>query len=258
MAHALPREPVWVSGDRAQLEQLVLNLVVNARDAMPSGGTLRLGLRVDGDAAVLDVADDGVGMDADTRERIFEAFFSTKSEGTGLGLATVKDLVERHDGRVDVWSEPGRGTTFTIRLPMVPAPAAALRAISSVSGGSGRLRVLLVEDNDLVRASIQRLIGRLGHDVVAVPDGEIALETIQADPSFRALVSDVAMPGLSGHGLVEALDRLGIRPPTVLISGYDERLPPTLSPGSPGLRWLAKPFTATDLQKALEAVGAVP
>jgi two-component system, cell cycle sensor histidine kinase and response regulator CckA len=128
-------EPIVVRADRTQLEQVVMNLAVNARDAMPEGGTLTLALVSDGDSAVLSVSDDGIGMDDETLERIFEPFFTTKPlvESSGLGLSTVHGIVGQSGGTIEVESEPGRGTTFTIRLPGVsstllpgPEPAATL------------------------------------------------------------------------------------------------------------------------------------
>ncbi len=119
-------DPVIVRADKTQLEQVVMNLAVNARDAMPDGGTLTIAVLSDGDSAVLTVVDDGLGMDEETMAQIFEPFFTTKSlaESSGLGLSTVHGIVGQSGGTVDVYSEPGHGTTFTVRLP--PAGAALL------------------------------------------------------------------------------------------------------------------------------------
>ena len=248
--------PSPVLGDRAQLEQLILNLVVNARDAMPRGGKLRLEVVPGPAGARLRVADSGVGMDEGTRARIFELFFSTKPDGTGLGLATVRDIVDRHEGTIHVDSTVGAGTVFTVAFPSAIARAAPGRTPSSVPPLLVRHRVLLAEDHDLVRASTARMLVRLGHEVVAVSDGAQALARIQGGERFDLLVSDVAMPELNGHELVAALDGLGLRPPTVLVSGHHDRLPVTAVPGAAALRWLAKPFTATQLAEAMAACSA--
>ncbi len=249
-----PPNPVVVNGDRSQLEQLLLNLVVNARDAMPRGGELRLSLRAQsGHVVCLEVADTGMGMDAATRARAFELFFSTKSEGTGLGLATVRDIAERHGGRVSVSSEAGFGTTFKVELPLAVVAESALRAPTRPLQTAPVLRVLLVEDNDLVRASTVRLLKRMGHNVTAVCDGGEAIEAF-AGEKFDIMVSDVAMPVLSGHDLVDRLDAAGGRPPTVLISGYDERHVLAPSAGRAGIVWLAKPFTLKELAEAIHTV----
>jgi len=124
-------EPVIVRADGTQLEQVVMNLAVNARDAMPDGGTLTVGVVSDGETAVLSVIDDGIGMDEATRERIFEPFFTTKplAESSGLGLSTVHGIVGQSGGTIDVHSEPGRGTAFTIRLPVVRPAIVTVEAV---------------------------------------------------------------------------------------------------------------------------------
>jgi len=217
-----------VDGDRGQLEQVLTNLALNAVDAMPDGGelTLRTGLSADGEVW-LEVADSGHGMDETVLGKIFEPFFTTKEagKGTGLGLAVVHGIVAQHQGRIEVESQPGRGSTFRIVLPrhdsgvfasVTPEAAASREPVR----GAGE-RVLLVEDNEQIRTVFSRVLERLGYQVIAVESGEAA-GALPAAPAFDLLISDVMLPGASGvevaRGLVERWPDLRV----ILMSGYAE------------------------------------
>jgi PAS domain S-box-containing protein len=216
--------PLWVEADAGQIEQVVMNLAVNARDAMPRGGELVLRTE-DGDGrARLSVTDTGTGMDAATRERIFEPFFTTKEpgKGTGLGLATVFGIVSQSHGEITVRSELGQGTTFTIELPLVPEPVdrPEVRA-GSLRVPRGAEMLLLVDDSASLRGALARALRARGYRVLEAGTGVDALQQCEAaDYVVDLLVTDVVLPGLSGP---EIARRLCDRQPNLrvlFISGY--------------------------------------
>jgi CheY-like chemotaxis protein len=227
----LGRDAGAVRADPAQLEQVVVNLAVNARDAMPRGGRLEIVTRAApaaggaGPRAVLEVTDTGVGMDAATRARIFEPFFTTKElgKGTGLGLATVYGIVKQFGGTVDVESAPGRGTTFRVALPQHrPVPAGADGPAPRAPDG-GRETVLLVEDDDAIRSVVRTVLQRTGYTVLAAGTGAEALRLSagHAGP-VDLLITDVVMPGMNGRELADRLAaaRAGLR--VLFMSGYTD------------------------------------
>ncbi|GLC28463.1 ATP-binding protein [Roseisolibacter agri] len=250
-----------VLADPGQLEQVIVNLALNARDAMPDGGTLTIGTRnvhveahdpahpgvAAGDWVVLELRDTGIGMDAETQARIFEPFFTTKErgKGTGLGLATVYGIVRQAGGAVQVRSAPGAGSVFTLYLPRTTVAPEARRpehASGDVRGGSET--VLLVEDEDAVRAIARETLARRGYDVLMASDGPGAVALARRHPTpIHLLLTDVIMPGMHGRELAETLlrDRPGMR--VLFMSGYteDEVLHRGIS--TEALAFIAKPFT---------------
>ena len=212
-----------VRADPGQLEQVIVNLAVNARDAMPAGGTLTLETRNAGDCVELVVGDDGVGMDEDTRARIFDPFFTTRDEGVGLGLASVYGIVHQSGGSVAVESEPGAGSTFTVSLPCVPEVAETQALPAEVAVTPGSETVLLVEDEDVVRDLTRRVLERHGYTVIACADGNEALEVAGSHgDEIHLLLTDVVMPGLRGYEVAELVSasRPGIE--VLYMSGYAE------------------------------------
>jgi len=230
-----------VRGDQAELHQVLMNLCLNARDAMPRGGVLRVSARAIAPGSeslpeplntqvthlVLCVEDTGVGMDEATRARIFDAFFTTKREGAGfgLGLATVKEVVAFHGGQIKIDSEEGKGTRFLVYLPMHEAghePRKVTGAHEALSASSRGL-ILLVDDEEVVRRSFARLLRQAGHMVIEASDGLKAVETYrQAFPRPNLVILDLDMPVLSGE---ETQDRLLAVDPQVrilFVSGHDE------------------------------------
>src|SRR5438270_1845842 len=214
----LDRNLDYVKADPGHIEQIVLNLVVNARDAMPSGGKLRIETKnvhldkAEGEASLgggryvlLEVADTGTGMDQQTQAKIFEPFFTTKAlgEGTGLGLATVYGIVKQADGWISVESKPGQGATFRIFLPVYtppavsePPPVQPVRAKPKARDLSGAGRILFVEDEDAVRGVAARLLRARGYEVIEAADGEEALALAEQNAgTIDLLISDVIMPG---------------------------------------------------------------
>jgi two-component system cell cycle sensor histidine kinase/response regulator CckA len=255
-----------VKVDDGQLGQVLINLAVNARDAMPQGGVLTIGtghavvLRPEGTLApgryaVLEVADTGTGMPPEVAARIFEPFFSTKGAlGTGLGLATVQGIVAQSGGHIAVESRPGEGTRFRIHFPRHEGPAPEAVAPEAEPTASGP--VLLVEDEALLRRLAEAALRHAGYRVVAAEDAEDALARVEEErPS--ALVSDVSMPGMDGLALARLLRERWPGLPVVLLSGYAAS---TIGADleSEGMRFLAKPYAPADLLAVVErALGSV-
>jgi PAS domain S-box-containing protein len=249
----LAADDAAVLADQSQLEQILLNLAVNARDAMPGGGRLTVATRVDDISVRLIVQDDGVGMDEQTSARIFDPFFTTKPRGagTGLGLSTVYGLVAKAGGAIALDSSPGQGTTFEITLPRVPVGADAEEAAYApmLTQGGGE-SILIVEDEPMVRAIVAEILGRAGYVTSVAENGEEALRLIDEGASFDLLVSDLMMPKLTGPELSERLRERGRVVPTVFISGYPAGL--DLEPNDDGLsEFVAKPFTGNALTEAV-------
>jgi CheY-like chemotaxis protein len=258
--------PVWVCADRSGLEQLLMTLALNARDAMPDGGTLEIVVRAraaasgeGAGAAVLRVRDTGVGMAPAVRAHLFEPFFTTKpaGAGTGLGLAAVYGIVRQARGAISVDSAEGAGTTFSVTLPLVEAPADRAAVVPAATA-----TVVLAEDEDAVRLSVQRLLERAGHTVLAVPDGGAALRLLlERDGRADLLLTDATMPVLGGRELARRVAERWPALPVVLMSGYTEWDEPRDASGMPGglasvRALLEKPFTAERLRAVVaDALG---
>ena len=231
--------------DAQQLEQVLINLAVNARDAMPRGGRLTI-VTMEADGAVLlRVADTGHGMDDLTRERIFEPFFTTKDpgEGTGLGLSTVYGIVRQAGGDIRVESEPGEGATFTVSLPAAAGfeehdPTAAARPIAARAG-----RVLLVDDEAGVRKVAGRALTRAGHELIVAGSGQEALDVLDDGRPIDLLITDLAMPGMNGIELAEHVRARHPHVPVLYISGYSDEVLATVHTTNTALDVLEKPFT---------------
>ncbi|MBA3259282.1 MAG: response regulator, partial [Gemmatimonadales bacterium] len=254
-------QPLWVRADRAQLLQVVMNLAINARDAMPDGGRLTLrtavhevsghepmsaeGTTQPGRYAQLAVIDAGVGIPPADLPHIFEPFFTTKEigQGTGLGLATVYGIVSQSHGYIWVESEPEVGTTFTVLLPEVAGPdASSDEARARASAPGPRARILVVDDEDIVRTILARTLEAEGYKVVQARSGREAIECLARERGkFDLVLSDVVMPGLTAH---ELGDRLAAEYPAVRLawmSGYPRDSFDRLSVGQP---FLQKPIPA--------------
>jgi len=240
---------VVVSADRGQLDQVLVNLAVNARDAMKNGGVLTVRASTDGDRAVLSVSDEGTGIDPVTAEHIFEPFFTTKGdEGTGLGLATVYGIVAQSGGEIVLDTELGVGSTFTVFLPLCHFELEARVASPSLEGVDGHETVLVVEDDAGVRSIVSAMLEERGYEVVTEPGGEEAVERFRSGASSIAIVvSDLMMRGIGG---IETLERMREIDPGVhglFMSGYTD------APVVPDLRtgFIQKPFTGDELALAV-------
>ena len=251
------REPV-ARVDPGALQQILMNLATNARDAMPEGGTLAIVVSDAGPGLEIAVSDTGAGIPASEVDRIFEPFYTTKDpgKGTGLGLAMVYGLVGEMGGEIRVDSEPGAGTTFRLlfeRAALPDAPSAeAGRAAMAVGAGE---RVLIVEDEEAIRQVTRRTLERLGYEVLTAADGREGLERLLAEPVEPDLViSDVVMPRMGGHELLRAVRSAGRDVPFLFMSGYTEEEVREDTDDLGGVFVLAKPWTREDLHAAVVGV----
>ncbi len=277
--------------DPGQFDQVIINLAVNARDAMPGGGTLSITTRAvtvekpfqygaetmpPGNYVQIEVADTGTGIAPENLPRIFEPFFSTKAvgAGTGLGLSTVYGILRQTDGFIFVDSAPGQGTTFHIFLPRfepipeeietrVPASTHTIEGVEAIETAvpndlTGAGVILIVEDEDAVRLFGARALRNKGYRVLEARDGEGALDILHTEPQVDVLVSDVVMPGMDGATLARLvrMERPGIR--VILMSGYAEDVAPGLVGGEDGIHFLPKPFSLKQLAGKVKEVLAEP
>ncbi len=263
-----------VKADPGQIEQVVMNLVVNARDAMPEGGTLTVetsNVELDtnyalthatmkpGKYVVLAVSDNGLGMDAETRARLFQPFFTTKAQGkgTGLGLTTVFGIVKQSDGGVEVYSEPGKGTSVKVYLPRIDQPAVAETEAPLEKRPQGHETILLVEDNEPVRKLMRDTLRREGYKVLDAP---AAAEARRVGASHRGsihlLITDVVMPKESGRDLAGSLVAQRPAMKVLFVSGYADHAVANSGLLTGGYAFLQKPFTTGALlRKVREVLG---
>lgn len=258
LATVTPPETGYVLADPSQIEQVIVNLVVNARDAMPNGGTVRIetadstGLSPAG-SATLSVTDTGIGMDSNVLSHLFEPFFTTKEKGkgTGLGLATVYGIVHQSGGTITATSTPGKGSTFTVSLPLVepdtPADAGASAPAAAEHGRNGT--ILVVEDDRDVRRLSTRILQAAGYRVLPCSTGAAAMEIAGREP-VDLLLTDVVMSGMGGRDVASRLVSLqpGVR--ILFMSGHTDKGIVGDMAGS-GAEFLAKPFSAEDLLAAV-------
>jgi CheY-like chemotaxis protein len=251
---AISAEPgARVRADAAQLEQVLVNLVVNARDAMPGGGRLEVRVATDSrsSSCQLEVEDRGVGIAPDALRHVFEPFFSTKVNGTGLGLASSYGVIKQHGGEIHVQSRVGHGTLVRVSLPCVPDPPSARSGDAPLTAAQGC--VLLVDDDESVRSTTSRLLQSMGYRVLIASDGAgaLALARTHAGP-IDVLVCDVAMPGRSGPEV--AREVLSVRPETrvLFISGYPQGAESEIARHA----FLQKPYTRASLAEKLGALRA--
>jgi len=261
-----------ILADPGQVEQIIMNLAVNARDAMPLGGTLTLEtsvLQLDADSlkahpdcqpgayVLLSVSDTGSGMDAQTQARLFEPFFTTKEpgQGTGLGLATVYGIVRQSGGLIWVYSEPGRGSSFKVYFPRVDAPAEAPAAAQDWGEApQGTERVLVVEDDEDVRKLTCSVLVRAGYPVIEAASPEQALQRVDDQAPPRLLVTDLVMPQMNGRELAQRLlQRLpGLR--VLYLSGYAGGAAAAQGMLEPGCDFLEKPYAPAELARKVREI----
>jgi len=271
-ATALAPELCRVKVDPGQLDQVILNLAVNARDAMPRGGSLTIEtanvLLGEGDLdgrpdirpghhAMLSISDSGCGMTADVLARVFEPFFTTKDvgQGTGLGLAMVYGIVKQSGGNIHVYSEPGRGTTFRIYLPAVDERAGDSVDPERATGLCGTETILLVEDDSGVRGLAKRCLEKYGYRALIASDGVEALRAIRENPGPIDLVlTDVVMPNMGGPELVEKLhaELPGVK--VLFTSGYTDDAVVRHGLLAANVAFIQKPYRPTELAKKLRDV----
>jgi PAS domain S-box-containing protein len=256
-----------VRAGESQLEQVVMNLVTNARDAMPGGGVLTvetLDVTLDqkyanshpdvkpGPYVLVAVHDTGPGIPREALPHVFEPFFTTRAGGTGLGLATCYGIVKQSGGHLSVNSEPGQGTTFKVYVPCVDADAVAEPRSEQAPATSRGERVLLVEDEDPVRSIVETALRAHGYHVKSARTAEEALRLVETEPAFDLLVSDLVLPGMAGRALAENLStrQPGLR--VLFISGYTENVIDHGGILDPGIHFLQKPFRTSALLQAIQ------
>ena len=262
-----------IDADFGQIQQVLMNLAVNASDAMPNGGRLTLhtgraefaegcngnGRIKAGPYVVLTVTDSGIGMDPITVERIFEPFFTTKGQGkgTGLGLATVYGIIEQSGGHIRVASEIGKGSTFTIHLPLVAREAIKVAEVSQEPWAPKQIRatVLLVEDEEILRRCLLNALSSMGCFVLQARDGIHALELARRQLLLIDLViTDMVMPRMGGRELVNSLRALRPKLPVIFMSGYSDVGPTKEELASSNTRFFQKPFSTDGMRKAVETM----
>lgn len=247
-----------MNGDPAELREMMTNLIFNAVDAMPEGGTITIHTSLDDTDARLCIADTGTGMDEETRRRCLEPFFTTKGErGTGLGLSAVYGIIERHHGTMEIESERGKGTSFCIRLPVVAA--SAVETVSEEKGdapasvGERILRILVVDDQEIIREVIQQQLAEDGHEVDIAGDGEEAAKLMAAN-SYDLLVTDQSMPGMTGEELAAVVRDKYPETAVILLTGFGGDGAETQDTPEGVDLVLGKPATSFDLRRAIVQV----
>jgi CheY-like chemotaxis protein len=249
-----------IRADPTQLEQVIVNLAVNARDAMPGGGSVTIetaNIVIDDDTVVeLRLTDTGTGMTDAERQQLFEPFFTTKAGGTGLGLATVHGIVEQTGGTIEVTSEPGMGSSFRILFPCVEALVEEpVAQVAGVKPRPGDETILLVEDETVVRRLVAEILETSGYTVLQAADGPSALELARRHSGgISLLVTDVVMPGMSGPEVAQSVTAM--RPGTLVLymSGYTDSQIGHHGVLEPGIAFLQKPFSTDDLTRKVRAL----
>lgn len=259
-----------VIADPGQISQVLMNLAANARDAMPGGGRISIStceltvqagserkydLAGPGRYVMISFSDTGTGISKATLTRIFEPFYTTKEvgKGTGLGLAVVYGIIKHHKGSIVVHSSPGKGTRFDIYLPVVEMPATTGAATRPTSGRGGDETVLIVEDEEMVRTFMQRILNRAGYKVVVAEDGEDAVTRFREHPDIAVVISDIVMPTKNGVELYAELASMRPSLKMIFTSGY---APETVEEkrGSEGLAFIKKPFHKNDFLAKIRQV----
>ena len=269
---ALTDQDTTILADSVQIEQVIMNLITNARDAMPDGGVLTVrseivvldaeavagrGYGRSGPHVLLTVSDTGAGMDERTRERVFEPFFTTKEmgKGTGLGLATVYGIVKQHQGRTDVESAPGKGTSILVYFPLAPAPGTAEAKPPSPEIRGGDEMILISEDDEAIRALTRSVLAEFGYTVIEAADGEEAVRLFREQGDrVHLLLFDVIMPKKNGRAAFEEIRKVRPDIKVLFISGYSPDMVSREGVLERGWHFISKPLSPTELLQKVREV----
>ena len=268
----LSEKDLIVMADSGQIEQVLMNLATNARDAMPKGGLLTIGTETldideefikehgfgnEGEYALISLTDTGAGMDRETREKIFEPFFTTKEvgKGTGLGLSMVYGIIKQHEGYINVYSEPGRGTTFRIYLPLIEAKVEEIKPEVIQPVERGTETVLLAEDEDAIREFIKKLLGEYGYKVITVTSGQEAINEFKAHKDkIQLALLDVIMPNKNGKEAYEEIKKIRPDIKVLFMSGYPADIIHKHDIIEKGFAYIEKPASPTKLLRKIREV----
>ncbi|MSS73460.1 MAG: response regulator [Candidatus Latescibacteria bacterium] len=239
-----------IAGNETELREMLTNLIFNAVDAMPHDGAITLRTRHEGEHVLLEVKDTGIGMTEEVRERCLEPFFSTKGEqGTGLGLAMVFGILQRHEGEIDIQSRPGEGTTFSIRLPVLKEQMELVPPQEAATPSAG-LRILVVDDDPRVRETIRAFLVSDKHEAEVAFKGREGLEKFHAG-NYDIVMTDRAMPEMSGDHLAAAIKKLAPHKPVIMLTGFGDMMEAADEhPGGVDVI-LSKPVSLVRLREAL-------
>jgi CheY-like chemotaxis protein len=266
----LIREVCIISGEDGQLQQSLLNLLINARDAMPDGGTITVQSQkkhieentpgaveiLKGDYIAVSVIDTGIGMDKDIQQHIFEPFFTTKDrgKGTGLGLSVVYGVVNSHNGFITVQSEPMHGTQFTMHFPILPASENLRRNIQHSKLERGTGQIIIIDDEKDVAGVIGGMLESLGYHVTIVDSGRKAINLFKKKKRFDVVILDLNMPKMSGKETFEKLKKIDPKIPVIISTGYSDRDMDVSQWQDPVDAFLQKPYPIEELSKAIRLI----
>jgi CheY-like chemotaxis protein len=241
---------LWVAGRASELREVFTNLLLNSIDALPHGGSILLGARLEGDLVHVRVTDDGVGMDGETSRRLFEPFFTTKGDrGTGLGLSVVYGIVQRHGGTIEVVTRPGQGTSMELTFPRTVARDAAPETEVTLDGLPA-LDVMVVDDEAPVREVLRDIAETFGQHVTSCASGDEALRAFRPG-AFQLVLTDLGMPGMTGWDLSRRLREMDLDVTIVFVTGWGENVDGGAATQAGADLVLAKPFNIEDVARAI-------
>ena len=268
----LTDDDLFVMADNGQLEQVMVNLTTNAMDAMPDGGALTFSTALQdidrsfmqshgygkiGKYVMLAVSDSGCGMDDTTRQKIFEPFYTTKEvgKGTGLGLSIIYGIIKQHDGFINCYSEPGKGTIFRIYLPLSSAPQEQIESTTTISPKKGTETILLAEDDEQLRVLTKDVLEKHGYSVIATMDGTDAFARFKAGiENIRLCILDVIMPKKNGREVYEEIIKIKPDIKVLFMSGYTKDVLDRNQILTDGLNFIAKPIHPMELLKKVRII----
>jgi CheY-like chemotaxis protein/two-component sensor histidine kinase len=249
-----------INGDPVELREVLVNMIYNAVDAMPSGGEVRVSTQETRDRVVIHITDTGTGMGPEVKQRLFDPFFTTKGKaGTGMGLAVSFGIIRRHEGSIEVDSEPGRGTTFKISLPKVTQETPQTQSVGpaevTVSTSEDKVRVLVVDDETHVREVLIEALEAEGCEVVSAQSGEIALALFdQHEGKFDGIFTDIGMPEMTGWELVSEIRQRSQSMPIAIISGWADAISLETKNAVKADWVVAKPFDIDRISKIAQEI----